>query len=201
MDDQPPAPPGGLRERKKARTKAAIRDRALSLFRTQGYATTTVEQIASAAEVSPSTFFRYFRTKEDVAFDDGHDREFLAALLAQPASLAPLPALRAALRSSLSRRTPPEAAAERRWLELVLVEPALRAAFVAQLAQAGRLLEEAFAQRSGRDPRELGIRTLAGAAVGVAMSLAWHLEELPGNDLAAALDEALGVLEAGLTLP
>ncbi|MFN8629902.1 MAG: helix-turn-helix domain-containing protein [Chloroflexota bacterium] len=41
----------------------AIQEHALRLFREQGYDRTTVEQIAEAAEVSPSTFFRYFPTR------------------------------------------------------------------------------------------------------------------------------------------
>lgn len=41
----------GLRERKKARTRASIQEHALRLFREQGYEATTVEQIAEAAEV------------------------------------------------------------------------------------------------------------------------------------------------------
>ena len=41
----------GLRERKKARTRAAIQDAALRLYLKQGYDATTVEQIADAAEV------------------------------------------------------------------------------------------------------------------------------------------------------
>ena len=42
----------GLRERKKAKTRAAIREHAMRLFEEQGYAQTTVDQIADAAEVS-----------------------------------------------------------------------------------------------------------------------------------------------------
>ncbi len=48
----------GLRERKKIKTKEAIQREALRLFKEQGYADTTIEQIAAAAEISPSTFFK-----------------------------------------------------------------------------------------------------------------------------------------------
>src|SRR2546430_1143928 len=88
----------GLRERKKARTRASIREHALRLFREQGYQHTTVEQIAEAAEVSPSTFFRYFPTKEDVVLQDDMDIRMLEALRRQPPGLAPLAAFRAAVR-------------------------------------------------------------------------------------------------------
>src|SRR5437016_6707742 len=95
-DDRPAL---GLRERKKAKTRAAIQQHALRLFREQGYDATTVEQIAAAAEISPSTFFRYFPTKEDVVLYDAFDPLIFAAFAAQPAALSPIQALRGALRA------------------------------------------------------------------------------------------------------
>ena len=92
--------PTSLRERKKARTRAAIREHALRLFREHGYDATTVEQIAAAAEVSPSTFFRYFPTKEDVVLQDGFDDRMFEAFDRQPPSLTPIAALRVAMRET-----------------------------------------------------------------------------------------------------
>ena len=77
----PPLP--GLRERKKARTKATIQREALRLFSEQGYAETSVEQIAAAAEVSPSTFFRYFPSKEEVVLADRFAGELEAGIRRQ----------------------------------------------------------------------------------------------------------------------
>ena len=97
--------PGGLRERKKARTRASIREHALRLFREQTYQGTTVEQIAAAAEVSPSTFFRYFPSKEDVVLQDDMDTRMIEALERQPAGLAPVTAVRAASREVFTSYT------------------------------------------------------------------------------------------------
>src|SRR5262245_53061416 len=68
----------GLRERKKARTREAILEAALDLFEHKGYDSTTIEEIAEAADISPRTFFRYFETKLDLVmvdkdFDDAGD--------------------------------------------------------------------------------------------------------------------------------
>jgi AcrR family transcriptional regulator len=92
----------GLRERKKSRTRAAIRQQALRLFRERGYDATTVAQIAAAAEVSESTFFRYFPTKEDVVLRDDMELLAAAALEAQPPALGQIAALRGALRAAFN---------------------------------------------------------------------------------------------------
>jgi AcrR family transcriptional regulator len=54
----------GIRNQKKRRTRQAIRAAAIELFTLNGVETTTVEQIAAAADISPRTFFNYFDTKE-----------------------------------------------------------------------------------------------------------------------------------------
>ena len=60
----------GRRERHKARTRAQLQAAARRLFAEQGYAATTVQQIAEAADVSERTLFRYFESKEDLLLPD-----------------------------------------------------------------------------------------------------------------------------------
>ncbi|HJP78700.1 MAG TPA: helix-turn-helix domain-containing protein [Pseudonocardiaceae bacterium] len=104
MRPDSPQPPLGLRERKKQQTKQALEQAAFSLFAAQGYAETTVEDIASAAQVSRASFFRYFGSKEDVlAADDNSRRErFVAALARQPRQAPVLAAIKAALTEYLA---------------------------------------------------------------------------------------------------
>lgn len=54
----------------RSRTHAQAVDAAIELFTRKGYEQTTVEEIADAAQVSRATFFRRFRSKEDVIFAD-----------------------------------------------------------------------------------------------------------------------------------
>src|SRR6266702_6366316 len=58
-----------LRERKKLRTRRALADAALRLFTENGFGSTTLEDLAEEAEVSKSTFFRFFPAKEAAAIE------------------------------------------------------------------------------------------------------------------------------------
>jgi AcrR family transcriptional regulator len=63
----------GLRERKRRITRQTIAREALELFARQGYADTTIPQIAEASGVSPRTVSAYFPHKEDLAFPDSDE--------------------------------------------------------------------------------------------------------------------------------
>jgi AcrR family transcriptional regulator len=89
---------GSLRDRTRARMRAEVREVAFRLFAEQGFANTTVEQIAAAAGLSRATFFRYFGSKEDLVLNRiiGFGREVADALAARPAEEPPWQALRRA---------------------------------------------------------------------------------------------------------
>ena len=186
----------GLRERKKARTKTAIQQQALRLFREQGFQATTVEQIAEAAEVAPSTVFRYFATKDDLAvLDDYHSltESIAAALGEQPPDTGPVQALRAAFRTVFSGLTDEERAARFERDLLMLTIPELWAANLGVVAKGRQMLRDIMTERGGESA---GV--LTDAAVGVALGVLLDWVKQPEGDPSAALDAALAQLAGTL---
>jgi AcrR family transcriptional regulator len=193
-----PARPG-LRERKKAKTRAAIREHALRLIKEQGYDATTVEQIAEAAEVSPSTFFRYFPTKEDVVLQDDMELLWIDALSAQPAELSMLAAVRASMHEAFATMSADDLTMLRETMDLSLSIPAVRARMLNEFSRTAQLLAVAIAQRAGRSPDDFEVVTVAGAVLGVAMS-AWFGAAENLETFAERYERGLALLEAGLPL-
>jgi AcrR family transcriptional regulator len=204
MTDEP-ANSGGLRERKKARTRTAIREHALRLFREQGYSATTIEQIAAAAEVSPATFFRYFPTKEDVVLQDDFDIVTLAALEEQPPDLGPIAAFRGAAAAARAQMSTEDIARFAETTQLTLSVPEIRARAVDELTRTTDVITAAIAARIGRGPDDFASRNMAGAIIGVIMAATMPLY-VPDNggadvdEMFDRIDAGLAHLEAGLPL-
>ncbi|MCQ8770044.1 TetR/AcrR family transcriptional regulator [Streptomyces telluris] len=152
------APPSGLRERKKRRTRDTLIRSALELFSLKGYERTTVDEIAEAAEVSQRTFFRYFANKEEVALamQTSVDALFLATLRSRPAAEAPLPALRGAVLDTwegagevIESVVPLEL--HMRTYRMIESTPQLLAARLRKLSEVEEQLTREIARREGLD--------------------------------------------------
>ncbi len=176
-----------------------------NVFREQTYQGTTVEQIAAAAEVSPSTFFRYFPTKEDIVLQDDMDTRMIEALERQPAALGPLSAVRAATQEVFTSYTQADLDLLGETTALTMTVPEVRARAMDEFARTISVVGEALAKRAGRPADDLAVRATAGAIIGVIMSITmpwegWSSDRRTIEDMFERIDQALALLEAGLPL-
>ncbi len=188
--------PVGLRERKKLRTRSEIQRHALRLFREQGYEATTVIQIAAAAEVSESTFFRYFPTKEDVVLWDPFDPMLVDIFRRQPHELSPIAALRTAFREIMIEISADDWEEQRARTALMLSVPPLRAMLLDHLRSPMRLLSEIIAERTGGQPRDSQVRAMTGAVFGICLAAMFAWNDDTEMDLLSLIDDDLAHLEA-----
>ena len=192
---------GGLRERKKARTREARIHAALRLFDEQGFDHVTIAQIAEAADIAPRTFFGYFRTKEDVLFWDFEE------------SLG-------SLRARLTDREPGETAVDamRAWIagvvqgtdfgdaregcrrRLIRENEVLAAHDRKLMGRFEEALAEAVAVDLGGEPGAVRARMVAGATIAALAILTEYFkeEDAPGDDPMGVIDEALSFVRGGI---
>ncbi|MFB7928804.1 MULTISPECIES: TetR/AcrR family transcriptional regulator [Streptomyces] len=195
-DDRPPP---GLRERKKIKTRRAIRGATYALIEEQGYDATTIEQIADRAEVSPSTVFRYFPTKEDIVVTDAWDPLTTAELRARPEDESWADVLRHVMRKALDQSLAEEPEVTRLRARLGVEVPAVRARMLESTAATALLLREALAERSGLDPDGPELRVFAMSVMGGLMEVSHYWAETGHrDDIRDLVDRALDVLEHGL---
>ncbi len=181
-------PPG----RPPATSVAELEHVALDLFTRHGFEATTVEQIASSAGIGRRTFFRYFRSKNDVAWGDfDHQlRGFRAAFDAVPRSVPIAAALHTCI---LGFNDFPED--ELPWLRqrmtLLLGVPALQAHATLRYRAWRDVVAQFVAGRRGEDAAALVPQVTAHCALGTAISAyeAWLAGDAPLRDL---MDRALG---------
>ncbi|WP_330459523.1 TetR/AcrR family transcriptional regulator [Streptomyces sp. NBC_00820] len=192
-------PRPGLRERKKTKTREAIRSATYALVEEWGYDATTVDRIAERAEVSPSTIFRYFPTKEDIVLTDGYDEILLTELRARPSDESWADSLRHAIGAVVAVGEAEDPRAARLRARLALDVPAVRARMTRNMSDTGRLLRRAIAERTGLPPDGLEARVHATSLVGVLTEVTvYWAEHGHEDDLRALLERAVTALERGL---
>jgi AcrR family transcriptional regulator len=198
--------PRGLRERKKIETRLALARAAMRLFEERGYAATTVDDIAAAANVSRRTFFRYFSSKDDILIVDPEGK--LAALHIALAEGPPDEPTIAALRRGIVALTgtyfePDLVLAEAR---VVMREPTMAAAGLAYQVRWEEALAREVATDLGVDvdldprPRIVAHTTVAIMRAGVTSWLQGGCEGDSAEVVAATFDEAIPALEAVLAM-
>ncbi|WP_326652250.1 MULTISPECIES: TetR family transcriptional regulator [unclassified Streptomyces] len=197
----PAQPQLGLRERKKLKTRTAIRQATFGLIARQGYEATTVEQIAAAAEVSPSTVFRYFPTKEDIVLTDEYGPVMEAALRARPAGEDPLESIRHVMTHGLRTFIHEEREEVVQRTRLMVEVPAVRARMTETMANTSELLVHALADRTGRDRDDLDVRIFTAAVLGALREVVLYWAARDHQDaLIVLVDRALTTVKGGLTL-
>ncbi|MER7624652.1 TetR family transcriptional regulator [Streptomyces sp. NPDC126503] len=198
-EETPPAP---LRERKKQKTRAAIREAARRLVAERGWEAATLDRIAAGAEVSPSTVLRYFPVREDILLTDENDELLEARLRARPAGEDPLESLRAVVLDAIRTALDTEPDEVRLRARLMAEIPAVRARLTETTAMTGRRLARALADRTGRAADDLEVRVFTAAVLGALRetTLYWAEHGL-GDDLVDLLDRALDTLRTGPALP
>lgn len=190
----------GLRERKKLKTRMAIRDATYALIKEQGYDATTVEQIAERAEVSPSTVFRYFPAKEDIVLTDEYDPLLERLLRERPADEPVLESLRWAIREAMAMALTDDPAHEQDEMVLrarLMVEvPQVRSRLMESMSVTGRLVCRALAERTGRHENDLEVRVYSMGLMGALLeTMIYWAEGDCRDDLPELVDRTLATFK------
>ncbi|HEV3172045.1 MAG TPA: TetR family transcriptional regulator [Actinocrinis sp.] len=192
--------PMTIAERKRQLVRDQLGEAALRLLAGQGYEQTTVDQIVAAAGVSRRTFFRYFKSKEDVVVESVSDlgAAIRGELATRPDHESPQEALRAAFAVAIEQMAE-EPAKSLPLIRLVFGTPALHRRFLENQSVLQEELAAELARREGLDARDdLGPALAAGVAL-TAFQVAvesWTRRDGDG-DLNALVDEAFALTNPG----
>lgn len=165
---------GGLRERKRLAAMLRIQAVALDMFEERGFDEVTVEEIADASDVSPSSVYRYFGTKEEIVLWDEYDVEMDAWLLQAVQVEVPLEGLRALIMTALDTVTDEDLVTIKRRLTLALTTPALEQAATARTYQLAELVGRVLADRLGRPEVDLEVQVFSHAFTGGLLGMFHH---------------------------
>ena len=190
---------GGLRERKKQRTREKIVEAAFELFAERGFDGTTIADIAEAAEIAPRTFFSYFPSKDDVVFYDFEETQAVIASWLhdrEPGTNA-IDALRAGIASGVEEIGPGDVREKRLRKRLMRENESLAAHSEHLKGKLAELLGEAVAEDLGDAPSDLRPRLVAAAFL-AAIGLIDDMSEDELSHSTETIDSLLVFLRGGL---
>ncbi|MFD4401300.1 TetR family transcriptional regulator [Nocardia sp. NPDC058499] len=191
----------GLRERKRLAMMRRTQDAALDLCDELGYSHVSIEQVAERAEVSVSSIYRHFGSKEAILLwnPDWEDDSVRNATPRPDESL--LSELRRVTQDTLVGGSAEAEEWHRRRLRYLLDEPSLTALLGGQLIAAADLVAEVLASRTGREHSDVQIQVNAGALVGAMLAAlrSWRAADY-ATPLDALLDEVFEAIQGGLPL-
>lgn len=191
----------GLRERKKAETRAAIGRAILHLSVARGLDAVTADEIAQAANVSVRTFHNYFGSKEDALVQAWTSafRVHMEALAGRPAGEPILVALEHVL-ADITAGATRGAAADADDGDLLWVSLATAHHRSALLDEAIRMVTSVVAARTGTDPATDVYPHLVTAAAMSAAVTAAQFAAAGGSvtDTTHLLHECFALLREGL---
>ena len=183
--------------RRRVTSREELEQAAFALFERRGFDETTVDDIASAAGIGRRTFFRYFPSKNDVAWG-AFDRE-LDRMRAMLKDFAPEVPLMEAVRLALidfNRVPADQVPLHRRRMELILRVPTLFAHSTLRFTAWRQVVAEFVAERTGSRPDELAPQAIAHAVLGVALAAYEYWLDDEAADIGTLLDEAMRRLGA-----
>jgi TetR/AcrR family transcriptional regulator, regulator of mycofactocin system len=160
----------------------------LDLFIAHGFDAVTVDDIAAAAGIGRRTFFRYFPSKNDVAWGDFERLldAFDAALADAPADTPPIEAIRTAVRQ-FNDVPPGELDRHRHRMRILLETPELVAHSTVRYAEWRAVIARFVARRRGVPPHSALPQAVSWACLGI--SLAAYEQWLTSDgDLLALID-------------
>jgi AcrR family transcriptional regulator len=194
-----PASPAQV-ELRRSRTRRDLAHCAVTLMTRKGFDATTVAEIAAAADYHPSSFFRYFATKEEAVFIGVPEAtvEFRAACAKVKKGADAWPVTRAAVIAAVEHFTEADPDFFAAQFGLWLSDPALQGPMASNLIVWEQIVAETFARSGGLKRPVLRCFVIGGAIVS-SLRACVYAHGQDRDSFTRRVTRAIAMLEVGLT--
>jgi len=183
-----------LRKRNRLHAMQLVQATAVTMFESKEFEPTTIEAIAEACGISPSTIYRHFDTKENVVLWDERDSIIDEELVHRFGRQTPIDAFRDAAIVALGKRDDHDLFLRR--LKLIYAEPAIWAAAAQQDRTDRKQLAAAITSEAGRRKTTLNDESVAAVCL---LALDMALDHWQQRDGATSLADLIGESFAAAT--